>query len=532
MTTRDGVVIDEPPRSLMVRADQPPVVQLTGPTALTVRPDDRHELTALAVDDFGLTDAELHIEIAGQTRPPVKLPPWISTPLSREFSPTVDLQPWNLAPGTAVTLRVRVLDNREQPGPQDGWSTPQVLVISSSALPEDVRQLVDDTRQSREGLDKILRDLETERTTLRDIHQKTAAATVRQKPPGQESRLEELTAAHQDLQQALRDWTTMLPDDDPGEALREQVEQVLDGPLAEAAEKLAASPQMSPRDQIPALSQALDELAAARSTLKRVDDALIARAALGDDLQTLRQLANQSDRTAESLARDATAKEAASESVQQIQEELARVIQRRPEWEAAMDQAARDERMRQTVDQPASALTPDNVPGDNPRASSPMPASAMGPVPVEAGAELAQAREELQRAEAKLMPQEGEVAPASQALQAAAKAFRAAIAKTAGVASEPGEPQSPRETETATHSQLAGQTGAATGNDPAQNLSAPPTDMTGKSNRNWGRLPTGLQTEILQGSRRTAHSDYAAQVRRYFERIAEPAPSSTEEPPP
>jgi hypothetical protein len=54
----------------------------------------------------------------------------------------------------------------------------------------------------------------------------------------------------------------------------------------------------------------------------------------------------------------------------------------------------------------------------------------------------------------------------------------------------------------------------------------------GPSNRNWGRLPTGLKTEILQGSRRSAHADYARQVRQYFERIAQPTPPSSEEPSP
>jgi hypothetical protein len=41
--------------------------------------------------------------------------------------------------------------------------------------------------------------------------------------------------------------------------------------------------------------------------------------------------------------------------------------------------------------------------------------------------------------------------------------------------------------------------------------------------RNWGRLPKNLQTEILQGSAKKSHPEYAKQIKRYFEQIAQPA---------
>jgi len=522
MTTRTGLTVEEPARALIVRPDQPPVAQTFGPATLAIRPDERHAVHARANDDFGLSRAELQIDIAGQTPSERQFAPWKSTPLSRELSTTVDLLPWKLAPGASVTLRVRVFDNREQPGPQEGWSAPQVLVVSSSALPEEVRQLTESARQAREDLAKILRDLETERGTLRDIHQKTAAATVREKPPGQETRLQELTAAHQELQDSLREWTATLPDDEPGEAIRQEAERILNGPLADADQKLAKTPQMSPRDQIPTLSQALDDLAAARSALKKVDDALIARAALGDDLLALRQLANQSERTAEALQMeaDASSVQEASDSVQQIQQELARIVQRRPEWQAAMDEAQREQR---AATQTPSALAPQNV--DAPKSKP----SAAGPVPLAAGQELLTAKEQLQQSQNELMPNRSDPAPAAQSLQAAADAFRDAIAQTAGKPIAQAESEPPDETDMTVVAQQPGQTGV-TDNAGESPLSLPPGKVIGgKSQRNWGRLPTGLQTEILQGSRHKGHPDYAAQVQRYFERIAQPVSTPSPE---
>jgi len=41
--------------------------------------------------------------------------------------------------------------------------------------------------------------------------------------------------------------------------------------------------------------------------------------------------------------------------------------------------------------------------------------------------------------------------------------------------------------------------------------------------RNWGRLPEHLQSEIRQGATKTPNPEYAPQIKRYFERIAQPA---------
>lgn len=520
LTTPQGLVINEPSRSLSVRPDQKPVVKLDGPTSLALRPDERHEIAAHTVDDYGLTAAELHIEIADRTLEPIPLRLPAGRVTTADVATTIDLLPLKLAPGSSVLLRVRVLDNREQPGPQEGWSVPQVIVISPSAISDAERRLADNTRQSRNELGALIKELEEERTTLRDIHQKTAEATVRQKQAEQTERLKEIATAHADLQQRVSDFAAMLPDDEPGEALRQQTEAVVNGPLESAAERLEATPKLEPRDQIPTLSKALDDLAAAKKALQKIDDALIARSALGDDLQTLRQLANRSDRIAEEVEKtaDESTPSAASQEVQQIREELSQVVKRRPEWQTAMKQAEQASRQQQleaqAADQPVSALLPENK-ESAPKTSPPAPS---GPVPVEAGAELSKAQQQLQDAQSQLLPDPIENTAGSAAvaaLQDAARALRAAIEKTAG-------PQ-PRETPLGRGIETVNQAGEAS----EIGTEATLTDFTGRSNkgtsnRNWGRLPTGLKTEILQGTRRPAHGDYARQVQRYFERIAQP----------
>ena len=46
------------------------------------------------------------------------------------------------------------------------------------------------------------------------------------------------------------------------------------------------------------------------------------------------------------------------------------------------------------------------------------------------------------------------------------------------------------------------------------------------ASRNWGRLPKHLQTEMRQGAAKKPHPEYSRQIKRYFERIAQPAERS------
>lgn len=525
MQIEQQVEVDEAPRTLVVQPDQPPSVRILGPASLALRPDDRQGIRIQASDDFGLTAAELQLEVAGVAQPPRKIPLGKVASAAMELRQTVDFQAWNLAPGASVIVKVRAFDNRESPGPQEGWSTPLVIVISPSALPEEVRRLAEHTQQARDGLGQILRDLDRERSTLRDIHQKTAAATVREKPAQQEARLQTLAREHQDLRNTLEDWTAMLPDDEPGQALREGVERVQAGVLSAAANKLNNAPRQSQRDQIPTLSQALDDLAAARTALKQVDDALLARAALGDDLQRLRQMAHQSDRTADELSADTApdTQENAIRVVQSLQQELTKIVQRRPEWQAALVRAEQDQ---QKSKEPVSALTPENqVPSVQSKPTQTSPQS-MQPVPKTAGAELANARHEFQQAEANLLPMMNDPLAAVDSLQAASRALHAVVAQTAGSPSRESEEPMPSPSLIEDRAAMT----AAAGSDPATaTLATAPIPGDPRSNRNWGRLPAGLKTQMLQGHHRTGHADYAQQVRRYFERIAQPESNAPSE---
>jgi hypothetical protein len=49
------------------------------------------------------------------------------------------------------------------------------------------------------------------------------------------------------------------------------------------------------------------------------------------------------------------------------------------------------------------------------------------------------------------------------------------------------------------------------------------TELKKQAQRNWGRLPGQLRTEILQGANKKPRPAYANQIKSYFEEISKPA---------
>jgi hypothetical protein len=48
-------------------------------------------------------------------------------------------------------------------------------------------------------------------------------------------------------------------------------------------------------------------------------------------------------------------------------------------------------------------------------------------------------------------------------------------------------------------------------------------ELKKQGQRNWGKLPGQLRTEILQGANKKTRPEYAKQIKSYFEEIAKPA---------
>lgn len=355
--------VDEPPRRLIVIPDQPPVVRLEGQSLLTLRPDERHAVSIIANDDYGLTVAELQLELSPTDRRVLALPFLPRQSGVQSWNRTLDLLELGVQPGQAVSLRARVVDNCEVPGHQERWSDPQLLVISQSAPAAETRAMIAQADTARDPLRELMRDLTAHREELRAVHQKTAAATVRQKDPQQEAQLQALEQRQQDLNARFEAWEAQLPQGGPWDNVARMAESLRETQLSEAARELAKAQTSEPRDRIEQLSRALDDLASAQKELQRLDDEIRAIGNLKDELGELARLANQSDRLAERLqqvsnsppqsasdgnmlpSQPAAAAElnAAAEMARQLLQDFEELLASEPELQGAIDEFQRQQ---------------------------------------------------------------------------------------------------------------------------------------------------------------------------------------------
>ncbi|OYW20916.1 MAG: hypothetical protein B7Z55_06475 [Planctomycetales bacterium 12-60-4] len=234
----EGFVVEEPPRRLVVIPDQPPQVRLEGASTVTAQPDERHRLQISASDDYGFTDAELSIELAPGDRRLVALPRDPKTARQYDWPWTIDLSDLGAKSGQAISLRVRVVDNCEVPAPQERWSDPQVVVVSTSAPAAETRELAEQTQSAREELRQLMQELADLRKELREIHQKTAAATVRQNDAEQQERLENLQAREAELNAEFDAWKASLPTDGAWDQVAKSAQELRDDELAKAQSEL------------------------------------------------------------------------------------------------------------------------------------------------------------------------------------------------------------------------------------------------------------------------------------------------------
>lgn len=127
--------------------------------------------------------------------------------------------------------------------------------------------------------------------------------------------------------------------------------------------------------------------------------------------------------------------------------------------------------------------------------------------------------------------QSGQPNSAEQARAANAEALRQAAEQLSQAAerlqADVGKPQSgnrPRsisanQQQAANNSNPSSSSGEQ-GNQGPGDLSTPEGDLLKQAQRNWGKLPGTLKTEILQSSQRKANGDYSKLIKLYFEELA------------
>jgi hypothetical protein len=112
----------------------------------------------------------------------------------------------------------------------------------------------------------------------------------------------------------------------------------------------------------------------------------------------------------------------------------------------------------------------------------------------------------------------------SEALDNTAQALQNALAQLQNKQSQNSNSQMSGEADgQESESENTGESQAGDGSgrkNPFVDLRTIDAQFKGLTNRNWGKLPGQLETEILQSTRKKPHVEYSRQVKRYFENLA------------
>lgn len=315
----------EPERSMSVVYDSPPELAVSG-----IRNDDRYRPTdilpinCLVKDDVGIGSVELHYFI--NTNPTVVL----STSnfdagafeVSEKFR--LNLEDFELKDGDSINIRIRAVDERPAPGPQEVWSQDYNVDIDKDAKPPGARAMEQQTQEMIEGLKELERRLEQDQAAAEELKK----------------------AARQEWEDAGREKAQRLSEKEQqqGRILEQLAGQVATHPLMQDAAKKLQQLTRQVRDELPVLlEKAADQqrnlaadslgrtatkIGAIREVLREQIVEIEKRAKLEQDLAELNRLALD----AEKLSQDANQLETDKQSAENKPAEM-----EQQDWDQQLD---------------------------------------------------------------------------------------------------------------------------------------------------------------------------------------------------
>jgi len=192
--TSDHRVSSEPaPFEIQVARDLPPTVEIEGLNAdtLTVRPDQSLEIPFSAVDDFGIQTLELAVRKGAQEPSLTVIPTDQSAePVAdaaaqkRNGSTTLDIAALNVKPGEALSVWLKVGDNRTEPlgGLQSSDSKIITLHIAEDAVPVGQQAVQQQHENAQKELRTAIDHLKTAQLKVERLSQSLPTPNVEQSP--------------------------------------------------------------------------------------------------------------------------------------------------------------------------------------------------------------------------------------------------------------------------------------------------------------------------------------------------------------
>jgi len=330
---------DDPRRSVVVLADQPPQLVLAGTDRpVEVRPSDIYPIAATATDDVGIGALELHYQSSTGEKGVLE---WSAADLGQrriEAKFELDLSSLQLSAGAVVSYRVRAADDRPGPRPQEVWSESRTLRINPHAPPPGGEQIAARQDELRNALDEIREDLHAHREELSRLQKSADQAARRNNGFRENDRLVPLAREESQLADRLEQLAAAFSRHPLFANLSENAQNVAREDLAESSQHLEAARQAETLEKAAELRRTLDRVDTAEGKLDQLRERFQDLAGLENDLLELSRLARMAEKLSdEAIALDQRREEAlqAAETPEEREALAKRIEQEQTELAAA-----------------------------------------------------------------------------------------------------------------------------------------------------------------------------------------------------
>jgi len=291
---------DTVPRELVVVTDEAPKLTVKGDHSSEARPDDVLPIDVTASDDVGLGELELHFTIENNPREPMVVEAGRGEK-SFEHRFTLDLAQLKVEHNQLLNYRVRITDERPEPGPHEVWSEPRILRISKKAAPPGANELAKTHEQLKDELAGLRRDIDSKKNDLADLRKESLQTKKKDAPPDDEHVAQLQRDLHK-LTERAEKLAEQLNSDPLFHELGEKADQVAHNELAKAESEVQQARNEADKNLTPEqrnhVREAEQQLEAASKKLGQLEKPFEQLADLQKDLLELRRLARQAEQLA------------------------------------------------------------------------------------------------------------------------------------------------------------------------------------------------------------------------------------------
>ncbi|MEX2287441.1 MAG: hypothetical protein WD648_10150, partial [Planctomycetaceae bacterium] len=193
-----------PPRAIRLVHDEPPRLQLAGSDEpAQARPGEKVRVAAEAFDDVAVEGLELHAQILGGDNTIIAADASKLGTGRVQHDFLLDLDAFKLSQGAVLTYRVRAVDGRPVPGPQEVWSNRRVLTVDSSAAGQGAQELAKRQRDLKKRLDEIRAQLVENRDQTAQLHNSATTAAEKKVEFADDEKLRQVPSGQLDLARRL-----------------------------------------------------------------------------------------------------------------------------------------------------------------------------------------------------------------------------------------------------------------------------------------------------------------------------------------